>query len=78
MKIGRKSKNKDQMTNKLYDYLFWYNPYQKCWYAIPTDQHMSFFSGKTKKEAIPGVMVSQDINTLIQYVSNPQPIQFEE
>lgn len=30
---------------KLYDYIFWYNPYEDLWYAITTDTQLDFFRG---------------------------------
>jgi hypothetical protein len=30
----------------LYDYLFWYNPYESLWYAITRDTQLEFFNGK--------------------------------
>jgi hypothetical protein len=31
---------------KLYDYLFWYNHYERVWYAIHREYQLDFFSGK--------------------------------
>ena len=28
-----------------YDYIFWHNPYEDLWYAIPRDQQLDFFNG---------------------------------
>lgn len=34
---------------ELYGYVFWYNHYEKCWYAIPTKKYNDFFSGRFDK-----------------------------
>jgi len=33
----------------LYDYIFWYNPYENLWYAIYRDSQLDFFSGHREK-----------------------------
>jgi hypothetical protein len=30
----------------LYNFVFWYNPYENLWYAIERDSQLSFFNGK--------------------------------
>lgn len=55
------------MTDNLYDYVFWYNTYEKYWYAIPTKHYTSFFAGK---KSIPGVFLSKDVTTLMDVVMN--------
>lgn len=36
---------------KLYNYLLWYNPYEKTWYAVERDSYMEFFSGNLRDKA---------------------------
>lgn len=33
----------------LYNYIFWYNPYEKLWYAIRRDTELQFFNGSRDK-----------------------------
>lgn len=33
----------------LYDYVFWYNPYEEIWYAIDRDTQLAFFNGHRQK-----------------------------
>jgi len=39
------------MTNmeNLYNYVFWYNPYENLWYAIERNSLLLFFNGKRKE-----------------------------
>lgn len=29
----------------LYDYIFWYNPYEEVWYAVHREYQLDFFNG---------------------------------
>ena len=33
----------------LYNYVFWYNPYEDLWYAIDRDTQLAFFNGRREK-----------------------------
>lgn len=33
----------------LYNYIFWYNPYEDLWYAIERDTQLFFFNGYREK-----------------------------
>lgn len=50
----------------LYDFVFWYNAFNKVWYAIPTKEYNDFFSGKVDKD---DYLSSSQIETLIEYIS---------
>jgi hypothetical protein len=54
----------------LYRYAFWYNSFEETWYAIPTENWTSFFSGVKNREEIEGVLKSGSIDALIQIVCN--------
>jgi hypothetical protein len=59
------------MMDNLYNYVFWYNPYQELWYAIPTTQYIDFFSGERKPT---DALKSKTIETLIHIVQYPESI----
>jgi len=46
-----------------YNYIFWNNTYEGLWYAIPTNQHMGFFSGNRKNTT--GVLSGPKLETLL-------------
>lgn len=46
--------------NKLYDYLFHYNPYQKMWYAFRREDSNTYFNGNKK-----GLMKHSDLDELV-------------
>jgi len=52
--------NNETKLNKLYDYLFHYNPYQKMWYAFRREDHTKFFNGDKK-----GSMKNADLDELV-------------
>ena len=56
--------------DKLYDYLFHYNPYEKLWYAFKRDESHKYFNGDKK-----GVMKDPEIEELITsiLVKNHKP-----
>jgi len=45
-----------------YNYIFWHNPYQSLWYAIPQEGYLEFFNGN--REKVKGVMSNESINSL--------------
>ena len=51
-----------------YDYIFWHNPYEDLWYAIPRDQQLIFFNGNRKEAK--GVWSDKKIGKLIKKVNN--------
>lgn len=46
--------------DKLYDYLFHYNPYEKIWYGFKRDDSHKYFNGSKK-----GIMKAAEIEDLI-------------
>lgn len=51
----------------LYNYVFWYNDYEKLWYAIETKNYVKFMSGDDRPETLK----SNKMETLIDLVVNP-------
>jgi hypothetical protein len=58
----------------LYGYGFWYNHFESTWYAIPRDNWTQFFMGAEHRENINGLLKSSRIETLIQFINNPDTI----
>jgi hypothetical protein len=52
------------MDPKLYDYIFFANPYEDLWYAIPKSEYMLWSNGQSSK----GVLKSKDINVLVELI----------
>jgi hypothetical protein len=50
---------------ELYGFVFWYNDFEKLWYAIPRESYTDFFSGKYENADI---MKSKNIDTLIELI----------
>lgn len=46
--------------DKLYDYLFHYNPYQKVWYAFNKNDSTAYFNGNRKI-----AMKNEDLDELV-------------
>jgi hypothetical protein len=59
---------KEEKNMNTYDYIFWHNPYQELWYAIPRDRYLEFFNGN--REKVKGVIVNDNIDKLIQTIKN--------
>ncbi len=53
----------------LYDYIFWYNPYEKLWYAISRDTELAFFNGSRKNSVF---YKSKLISTLVEILSKDE------
>jgi len=53
--------------HKLYNYIFWFNTFERVWYGIPRDKQLIFFS---KNRKIEGVFKDEDINNLINIIKN--------
>ena len=51
-----------------YNYIFWHNPHQDLWYAIPRDGYLEFFNGN--REKVEGVMSNESIDKLVQTIKN--------
>lgn len=49
-----------------YDYIFWHNPYQDLWYAIPRDSYLVFFNGNREKAE--GVISNENLDKLLQTI----------
>lgn len=62
-----KPKNKVELNKPiyLYDYVFWYNPYEELWYAIKSDTQLNFFNGNRKKSFF---YKARDINSLVEFL----------
>ena len=51
-----------------YNYIFWHNPYNNLWHAIPRNEYLTFFNGN--KHKIEGLIATnQDINVLVDYIN---------
>jgi hypothetical protein len=48
---------------KLYDYLFHYNPFQKLWYAFKREDYNKYFNGDKKE-----LMKHADIEELVTMI----------
>jgi hypothetical protein len=55
------------IMENLFDFIFWYNPYEKIWYAINRDTQLNFFNGNRDKSLF---YKSKEISTLTQIISN--------
>jgi hypothetical protein len=51
-----------------YNYIFWHNPYENLWYAIPREEQLYFFNGNRAKAK--GVWSDKKIDKLIKKVNN--------
>ncbi len=51
---------------ELYGYVFWYNAYEKFWYAIPTEFYNDFFSGKADRDFF---LKAKYIDNLVEFIS---------
>ena len=55
------------MSNQnLYNYIFWYNPYQDLWYAIHRDSQLLFFNGNRENAKY---YKSKEHSTLVSLLS---------
>jgi hypothetical protein len=50
---------------ELYGFVFWYNHFEKNWFAIPREGYTEFFSGKYDNSKI---IKSGSIDTLIELI----------
>lgn len=51
----------------LFDFVFWYNPYEKIWFAIDRNSQLNFFNGNREESTF---YKSKEISTLIEIISN--------
>jgi hypothetical protein len=51
----------------LYQFIFWYNPYEDLWYAIDRNTQLDFFNGNRDASVY---FKSKEIKTLIEIVGN--------
>lgn len=51
--------------DRLYDYIFWYNPYEELWYAIHRDYQLDFFGGYRNKTKY---LKSSQHSTLVELI----------
>ena len=58
---------------KLYDYLFHYNPYEKVWYAFKREEHGDYFNGKKK-----GMLRNSDLNEILTDILIKNNIKLDE
>jgi len=56
----------------LYNYVFWYNPYEETWYAIETKNYVEFMSDSTKRD---NTLKSSKVETLIEMISKEVTIE---
>ena len=58
--------------NDLYNYVFWYNSFESLWYAIPTKDYTTFFSGARQKQDLltQKIIIGSDINDLINLLNS--------
>jgi hypothetical protein len=63
------------MSN-LYNWIFWFNPYEELWYVIEKDSYLTFFNGNREKAKY---YKSKDHSTLMYIVSKPEIVEsFED
>ena len=58
----------DNLSNNheyLYGYVFWYNPYEKMWYAINRETQIIFFGGDREKSKF---FKAKEANLLIDFL----------
>lgn len=62
-----KDKNhiKSDVKPYLYNYIFWFNPYENLWYVIKADTQINFFNGNRKKSIY---YTSREISLLIEFL----------
>ena len=60
-----KNKSELEIKSYLYDYIFWYNPYEKLWYSIKSDTQLNFFNGNREKSVF---YKAREISTLIEFI----------
>jgi hypothetical protein len=53
----------------LFGFIFWYNPYEKIWYAINRDTQLYFFNGNRTKSIY---YKSSEVTTLVEIISNEE------
>jgi hypothetical protein len=59
--------------NNLYNFIFWFNPYQNLWYAIERGSQLDFFNGNREKSKY---FSSEDLLELVEIVKeNHIPIE---
>ena len=54
------------IMENLFGYVFWYNPYEKIWYAIHRDTQLDFFNGNREKSIF---YKSSEVSTLVEIIS---------
>lgn len=52
-------------NNKLYDYVFHFNTYEKMWNAIPREKYTNYWNNFK----CPGILRNVDINELIKQIN---------
>jgi hypothetical protein len=51
--------------DKLFNYVFHYNPFNKLWSAIPRDSYQDYWDGTKNK----GILKSKEIKTLMELIN---------
>ena len=51
--------------DKLYDYLFHYNPYEEAWYAFKREEKEKYFNGELDKKKL---LKAKDIKILLEVI----------
>lgn len=50
----------------LYNWIFWYNEFEKKWYAIQKNEYIQFFNGIDRDKT--NYYISNEINELIEII----------
>jgi hypothetical protein len=56
----------------LFDFIFWYNPYENIWYAIERNSQLNFFNGNRQNSIY---YKSKEISTLVEIISKDDILQ---
>jgi hypothetical protein len=56
----------------LFDFIFWYNPYENIWYGIERNSQLNFFNGNRQNSIY---YKSKEISTLVEIISKDDILQ---
>lgn len=62
---------KTYIMDKLYDYLFHYNPYEEIWYAFKRGDKEKYFNGEVDKSKL---LKAKNIKVLLDVITKKPPI----
>lgn len=60
---------KKMTKERLYNYIFWYNPFEELWYAIHRESELQFFNGHRDKSIF---YKSKEHSTLVELIIRDQ------